>query len=188
MKQKERTRGKEQTKHGPRLVMPRGAPEPEPTPEQEAETAFVNMSVSSPAIDASGSLSRTYTCDGRGISPPITWQGVPGGTREIAIFVTNFAPVEGELFFDWAVAGIAPDTPGVRAGQLPPEAVVGENGDGRSNYTLCPQGADGETYVITVFALARALNPESGFDAPALRAEAQKASASAGLLSASYVP
>lgn len=187
-KQKERIRGKEQAKHGPRIAMPRGAPEPEPTPKQEAETAFVDMSVSSSAIDASGTLSHTYTCDGRDISPPITWQGVPDGTREIAIFVANFAPVEEELFFDWAVAGIAPDTPGVKAGQLPPEAVVGRNSDGRRDYTLCPQGSDGETYVITVFALGKALHPVSGFDAAALRNEVQKVSESAGLLSASYRP
>jgi len=167
-------------------VIPQGAPEPAPTPQQEAETAVANISLSSPAVDASGRLSRTYTCDGKEDSPPIDWQGVPAGTKELAIFVMNLAPVEGELFFDWAVAGIDPETTGVEAGQIPPGAVVGRNSEGKQDYSLCPTGSAGETYVIAVYALAQSTNPKPGFDPGALREKAQQASENAGLLSASY--
>jgi phosphatidylethanolamine-binding protein (PEBP) family uncharacterized protein len=175
-----------QGKHGTRIQLPEGEPEPEPSKQQEEESSFVNMTVASPAIDSSGSISRTYTCDGKGESPPIEWRGVPAGTEELAVFISNFAPVEGEIFFDWAVAGIDPEATGIEAGKVPSGAVVGKNSEGKKAYSLCPSGSEGETYVMTLFALEKGRNPKQGFDPGAFREEAQSESESAGLLSFSY--
>ncbi len=144
------------------------------------------MVVSTPAVDGSGALSRTYTCDGKNISPPLEWQGVPSSAKELAVFVMNVAPVNGKIFFDWAVAGISPSSTGMAAGAVPQGAVIGKNSDGKQGYALCPAGSGGETYVIAVYALERETNPKQGFDAAKLREEAPKISKSAGLLSAAY--
>lgn len=181
--------GKEQAakgKHGPRPVLPEGEPEPKRTPKQKAEGTVANMVVSTPAVDGSGALSRTYTCDGKNVSPPLEWQGVPSSAKELAVFVMNVAPVNGKIFFDWAVAGIPPTSTGMGSGAVPQGAVVGKNSEGKQGYSLCPAGSEGETYVIAVYALEQRTNPKQGFDAAQLREEAPKISQSAGLLSAVY--
>ena len=159
---------------------------PEATPKQQEEATYANMSLSSAAVDGSGAISKTYTCDGKGASPPLEWRGVPTGTDELVVFVSNFAPVEGELFFDWAVAGIDPKSSGLEAGNLPPGAVVGKNSEAKIGYSLCPQGPSGETYVVTVYALENASGAKRGFDPAALRERALDLSKTAGLLSFSY--
>jgi phosphatidylethanolamine-binding protein (PEBP) family uncharacterized protein len=173
-------------KHGAHISLPEGPPEPPPSKKLEEESSLANMSVSSSAIDSSGSISRTYTCDGKSESPPIEWLGVPAGTEELAVFVSNIAPVEGKIFFDWAVAGIDPEATGIEAGKVPPGAVVGKNSEGKKAYSLCPAGSEGESYVLTLFALEKGRNPKQGFDPGTFREEAQAESESAGLLSFSY--
>ena len=37
----------------------------------------------------------------------LQWQGIPTDSRELILFAMNAAPVEGRLFFDWAVAGLS---------------------------------------------------------------------------------
>ena len=32
-----------------------------------------------------------YTCDGADISPPLSWIGIPGGTRSIAIIMEEYS-------------------------------------------------------------------------------------------------
>jgi Raf kinase inhibitor-like YbhB/YbcL family protein len=175
-----------QGKQGPKPVLPEGEAEPARTPKQKVEGTVANMVVTTPAVDGSGALSRTYTCDGTNTSPPLEWQGVPSSTKELAVFVMNVAPVNGKIFFDWAVAGIPPSTTGMAAGEVPPGAVVGKNSEGKHGYSLCPPGSSGETYVIAVYALEQETHSKQGFDAAKLREEAPKISKSAGLLSAAY--
>lgn len=140
---------------------------------------------SQPSSAGPQDLSATYTCDGKGISPALSWQGVPQGTAELVVLTMNVQPVEGKLFFDWAVAGLSPELQEIEAGKLPRGAVVGRNSFGRTGYEICPEGS-GETYMFTVFALPEKLSPAQGFDPSALRREVIGASGNAGLLALSY--
>jgi phosphatidylethanolamine-binding protein (PEBP) family uncharacterized protein len=147
------------------------------------------MSLSSPAIVASdghlGRLSSAYTCDGEDSWPKLSWSGVPAGTVELALFAMNVQPVDGRIFFDWALAGLDPSRTGIEAGELPKGAVVGINGFGRAGYSLCPIGA-GETYMFAVYALPRSLALKRGFDPLIARQEVLDASGNVGLLPAVY--
>jgi phosphatidylethanolamine-binding protein (PEBP) family uncharacterized protein len=147
------------------------------------------MSLESPSSQASSggpqTLSAEYTCDGKGTSPALRWQGVPQGTAELALLVMNIQPVEGKLFFDWAVAGLSPDLEEIEAGKLPKGAVVGRNSFGKPSYEICPEGS-GETYMFTLFALPKSLAPAQGFDPLALRKEVAGLAGNAGLLALSY--
>ena len=176
-------------KHGERIAAPKGPTEQAPTPAQVAHATVADMSLQSPAaIAAEGSLGRipaTYTCDGKNSWPQFHWGGVPPGTAELAFFAMNLQPVQEQIFFDWAVAGIDPGLEGIEAGQLPRGAVVGTNGFGRRGYSICPPGA-GETYMFAVYALPRRLDPQKGFDPLQLRQEVLDASGNAGLLPAVY--
>ena len=97
----------------------------------------------------------------------------------------NAAPVEGRLFFDWAVAGLPPDLEGLEEGKLPKGAVVGQNGFGKTGYEICPAQGQAETYVFALYAIPRRLSPSRGFNPHGLREEALAAVGHAGLLAVS---
>jgi phosphatidylethanolamine-binding protein (PEBP) family uncharacterized protein len=147
------------------------------------------MSLSSPAVNRAvpGSVSRLprlYTCDGQDHWPELNWRGVPPDTAELALFVLGFEPVDGELFFNWAVAGLDPGLEGVDAGKLPRGAVVGSNGYGETGYSICPNG--NETYVFSLYALPESLSPRKGFDPWTLRKEVLDVSSDGGVMAATY--
>lgn len=176
-------------KHGPHIAQPKGEQEPGITPKQREEATVASMALESPSAEASSggpqALPATYTCDGKGLSPALRWQGVPQGTAELALFTMNIQPVQEKLFFDWAVAGLSPDLTEIEAGKLPGGAVVGRNSFGNTGYEICPEGG-AETYMFAVFALPRKLSPAKGFDPSALRTEVLDASGNVGILALSY--
>ena len=43
----------------------------------------------SPAFPPGGLIPSRYTCDGADVSPPLRWQGVPPGTRSLALIVED---------------------------------------------------------------------------------------------------
>jgi phosphatidylethanolamine-binding protein (PEBP) family uncharacterized protein len=177
-------------KHGPPIAAPKGTPERGPTPAEREQVTVADIALSSPALPvtsgSSAPLSATYTCDGKGSWPALHWQGIPSGTQELALFVMNVAPVEGKLFFDWAVAGLDPSLEGLEAGALPRGAIKGKNSFGNSGYEICPPRGGAETYLFALFALPKRLSPHSGFDARTLRDEALGQAGNVGLLAASY--
>jgi phosphatidylethanolamine-binding protein (PEBP) family uncharacterized protein len=148
-----------------------------------------NIRLDSPSVPPSsggpGPLPVQYTCDGKSTSPALHWQGVPEGTAELVLFAMNIQPVEGKLFFNWAVAGIDPALEEIKAGQLPKGAVVGRNSFGKVDYELCPEGS-AETYMFALFAISKKLSPSRGFDPFALRKEVTDTSGNVGLLAVSY--
>ena len=98
----------------------------------------------------------------------------------------NAAPVGGKLFFDWAVAGLPADLPGIEEGKLPRGAVQGQNGFGKADYEVCPPQGGAETYVFVLYAIPTRLSPARGFDPHRLREEALAAVGRAGILAVSY--
>jgi phosphatidylethanolamine-binding protein (PEBP) family uncharacterized protein len=181
--------GQGHQEHGPHIAQPKGAPEHGPTPEQIASATVADVTLRSPAIVGSegtlGRLSSAYTCDGQGKWPALHWSGVPSGTAELVLFAMNLQPVEGRIFFDWAVAGLDPSSESIEAGKLPSGAVVGTNGFGKRGYEICPGGA-GETYMFALYALPNRLSPTKGFDPLALREQVLDASGNVGFLPTVY--
>lgn len=176
-------------KQGPRIAQPKGPREQTPTPAEIANATVADMSLQSPAIVASdgspGRLASTYTCDGNDSWPTLRWAGVPAGTAELVLYAMNVQPVEGQLFVDWAVAGLDPGLGEIEAGKLPRGAVLGTNGFGKRGYSICPSGA-GEIYMFAIYALPSPLAPPKGFDARELRRQILDASGNVGLLPAVY--
>jgi phosphatidylethanolamine-binding protein (PEBP) family uncharacterized protein len=177
------------TKHGPAVPQPTGAPEPKITPQQRREATVADMILQSPSSESSSAgpqaLPARYTCDGENVSPALSWRGVPPGTAELALLVMNIQPVEGKLFFDWAVAGLDPELEEIEAGKLPKGAIVGRNSSGKTGYEICPAG-EGETYMFALFALPEKLTPSHGFDPLTFRKAVLDSSGNVGLLAMSY--
>jgi phosphatidylethanolamine-binding protein (PEBP) family uncharacterized protein len=167
------------------VLIPKGPPEPGITKEQREMATKASIALSSPAV-RTGELSGAYTCDGKDESPPLEWTGIPTGTAELALFVINSQPVEGKLYFDWAVAGLDPTSAGLKAGRLPSDAIVGRGSSGRNVYSICPPVEGSETYIFVLYALPKTLSPRPGFEPRALREQAMKAAREGGLMAASY--
>jgi len=176
-------------KHGPHITPPKGPAEQAPSPEEVAHATVANISLQSPAIIAAngspGRLAATYTCDGGNSWPAMHWGGVPAGTAELILYAMNVQPVDGQLFVDWAVAGLSPRLEEIGAGKLPAGAIIGTNGFGKVGYSLCPQGG-GEIYMFALYALPQSLALKRGFDAREVRKQILDVSGNVGLLPAVY--
>lgn len=115
------------------------------------------LTVTSSSATAAGSLSPACTCDGLGVSPAVTWQGVPPGTRSLALSLWHVAPDQEKSY--WVVTNIPPTMQslpeGVRlATGSNSGPVLGRNDRGRRAYDPpCSQGPGSKTYHLTVYAL-----------------------------------
>lgn len=149
-----------------------------------------SIQLSSPGIakvaGAGYEVGREYTCDGADRSPVLSWSGVPSSAAELAVFVVNVKPVNGKLFFDWAVAGLSPKLHGLQAGRLPAGTIVGRNGFGRAGYSICPSVSVREQYVFAIYAPTERVAARPGFEPLAVRTQVARNPRGDGLLIAGY--
>lgn len=96
----------------------------------------------SPAFPADGPIPREYTCDGRDVSPPLDWSGVPDGTRSLVLIVDDPDAPDPQAprmtWVHWLVYNIPPNAAGIPAAahpaDLPAGAEQGMNDWKRSGY------------------------------------------------------
>jgi Raf kinase inhibitor-like YbhB/YbcL family protein len=50
---------------------------------------IMDMSITSSAFDDQGSIPKLYTCEGRDVSPPLAWSGVPAGAKSLTLIVDD---------------------------------------------------------------------------------------------------
>lgn len=177
-------------KTGKPIAIPKGTPESAPTPAEKEQATVADIALASPDLQsapgAAGTLSAANTCEGANISPSFVWQGVPPGTAELVLLAMNAQPVEGKLFFDWAVAGLDPNLTSLETGRLPAGAILGQNSFGKDAYEICPPKGSAETYIFALYAVPERLGASRGFDPHQLREEILAQSGNVGLMAAAY--
>lgn len=102
----------------------------------------MDLMLTSPAFAAGTSIPAKYTCDGANVSPPLSWSGVPPGTKSLAVIVDDpDAPdpaAPQRTWVHWVVYDIPPDAPGLPEGAglhgLPRGARTGANDWNKSEY------------------------------------------------------
>lgn len=111
------------------------------------------MRLTSNAFKLGEAIPGKYTCDGEDISPPVDWDGVPDGTRSLALTVIDPDAPNGE-WVHWLVADLPPDTAGIpEGGPLPEAAREVENDFGRKSYGgPCPPSGT-HRYFFHLYAL-----------------------------------
>ncbi|HEY5993642.1 MAG TPA: YbhB/YbcL family Raf kinase inhibitor-like protein [Gallionellaceae bacterium] len=81
------------------------------------------MSLHSPAFLNQHAIPARHTCDGMNTSPPLSWNGVPPGTRSLALIVDDPDapdPAAPQMtFVHWVLYNIPPDTGGLEEGASP---------------------------------------------------------------------
>jgi len=79
-----------------------------------ADTA---LTLTSSAFVSRGPIPRTYTCEGRDISPPLHWAGVPKGTRSLVLIVDDPDAPDPKAprvtWVHWVLFNIPPDATGL---------------------------------------------------------------------------
>jgi Raf kinase inhibitor-like YbhB/YbcL family protein len=95
-----------------------------------------------------------FTCDGDGVSPPLSWSGVPEESAELRISVRDPDAPRG-TFTHWLVNGIDPSSLGVDEGAVPAGGTEETNSFGEKGYggPCPPRGGSPHRYVFTVEAI-----------------------------------
>lgn len=127
------------------------------------------LDVTSPAFAPGGRLPERFTADGEGVSPPLSWRGVPEGADCLALIVEDpDAPTPRPLVHA-IVVDIEPSLGGLPEGAIHPDGVgsaeknVGKNSSLREGW-LPPDPPTGHGSHDYVFQLL-ALGPGEGSDA-----------------------
>lgn len=102
----------------------------------------MTMELRSSAFVHEGEIPRRHTCDGEDRSPPLTWSGMPAGTKSLALIVDDpDAPdprAPKRVYVHWLLYNIPPNTSGlpesIRPANLPAGTLAGLNDWGRTGY------------------------------------------------------
>lgn len=121
----------------------------------------------SPAFDHEDMIPEKYTCDGDDVSPPLEWEGTPGGTQSMALICDDpDAPLG--TWIHWVIYNIPPEGHGLPEGV--PHTETLENGaqHGKNSWRKigyggpCPPGRKPHRYYFRLYALDIELSLRSG--------------------------
>jgi len=103
-----------------------------------ATSPSVTMELTSSAFLQEGLLPARYTCDGEGVSPPLTFSNVPKGAQSLMLIVSDPDAPRGD-FVHWVVYDIDPVPLNVAEGSIPSGGAQGIVSTGTMEYVPpCP--------------------------------------------------
>jgi Raf kinase inhibitor-like YbhB/YbcL family protein len=111
------------------------------------------------ALDHVLSESFGFGCDGKNISPQLSWSGAPDGTASFALTCYDPDAPTGSGFWHWVVVNIPADVTsldaGASPGKIPSGALEVRNDTGQSAYAgpCPPEGDHPHRYIFTVHAV-----------------------------------
>lgn len=125
------------------------------------------ISISSEAFKENGTIPDEYTCEGEDISPPLSWQGLPAGTKSIAL-IADDPDAPGRAFVHWVIYNIPANTQKLAKGipgqeKLADGSLQGMTDFGRAGYGgPCPPHGKPHRYFFKIYAIDRILDLSSG--------------------------
>ena len=106
------------------------------------------MKLTSPDLKAT--VPSEFTCDGRNISPPLSWSDIPNGTKSFALSVTDPDAPMG-TWIHWLVYNIPVNKTSVARGEVPGAEVTNDFRQKAYGGPCPPSGI--HRYFFTVYAL-----------------------------------
>ncbi|MDV3237728.1 MAG: YbhB/YbcL family Raf kinase inhibitor-like protein [Gammaproteobacteria bacterium] len=95
------------------------------------------LTLESSAFAHEGPIPPDYTCEGRDISPPLAWSGVPGDARSLVLIVDDpDAPdpaAPRTTWVHWVLYNLPPETAALAAGVRPADLPAG-SGEGLNDW------------------------------------------------------
>lgn len=123
-----------------------------------------DLSIRSPAFEYLGKIPKRYASDGENINPPLEWNNIPDGTKQLALLLFDpDAPYTNE-YTHWVVYGIPPDETGIAEGEKNGNFIEGTNSGGEQGYSgpAPPPGNGLHHYYFWVYALDNAFDLKLG--------------------------
>jgi Raf kinase inhibitor-like YbhB/YbcL family protein len=115
------------------------------------------LTIISPDFTNDGTIPGKFTCDGSGVNPTIIINGIPEGTKSLAVILEN-DDVNPKTSTNWIVWDIQP-TETILENTVP--GVVGRNSLGQTKYSApCPEDLP-KRYTFKVYALKSMLKLKS---------------------------
>jgi hypothetical protein len=111
------------------------------------------MELTSTAFKNGGSIPDKYTCQGEGISPPLSWSNLPTGTKTLALSLIDPDAPSGD-FVHWLIYNIKPEQDGIKEAGSPVGVELKNDGGGIGYYPPCPPSGQ-HRYVFKLYALGR---------------------------------
>ena len=104
--------------------------------------AMSALTISSPAFTPGAGIPALYTCQGRDISPPLAWTGVPPAAKSLVLIVDDPDAPDPKApkmtWVHWVLYNIPPTVAGLPEGttssSLPPGTLEGKNDWKRTGY------------------------------------------------------
>jgi hypothetical protein len=115
------------------------------------------LQVKSSAFSEGGSIPAQYTCDGKDVSPPLSWSGIPAGTKSLAL-VCDDPDAPSGVWVHWVAYNIPASTSGLPEAVPARDEIAGGGLQGKNDFRKigyggpCPPGGT-HRYVFTVYAL-----------------------------------
>ena len=115
------------------------------SPLNQATGGKLKMKIQSPAFEEMKPIPSKYTCDGEDISPPLSWNDIPNGTKSLVLIVDDpDAPdprAPKMTWVHWVLYNITPETEGLSeaVSTLPQGTMEGHNDWKKTGYgSPCP--------------------------------------------------
>jgi Raf kinase inhibitor-like YbhB/YbcL family protein len=129
-------------------------------PGKEPRTLAIH--IESPAFAGGGIIPKLYTCDGKDVSPPLKWSGIPEGARSIALICEDPDAPRG-TWTHWVIFDLPASIGGLGEGVPAQErvpvteggetAIQGKNDFGKPGYGgPCPPSGS-HRYFFRIYAL-----------------------------------
>lgn len=134
--------------------------------DKKKEVKTMKLTVESTAFSQDGTIPSVYTCDGKNVSPPLTWSKGPSGTKSYAL-ISDDPDAPAGTWVHWVVYNIPANVTAFpenlpKTETLDNGALQGRN-DFRRNYYggPCPPGGT-HRYYFKVYALDTMINAGPG--------------------------
>lgn len=133
---------------------------------ENSDLPITSISLKSTAFKNGGMIPKAHSCDGKDVSPPLSWSGVPKGTQSLAI-VCEDPDAPAGIWVHWVVFNIPTDVNKLPKG-LPPDGTLrdgakqGMNDFHRLGYGgPCPPSGT-HRYYFRIYALNKKLDRKPG--------------------------
>jgi Raf kinase inhibitor-like YbhB/YbcL family protein len=154
-------------------------------PNEPLPRTHSRLPLKSPAFSAGGTLPKRFTCDGEGVSPPLTWSGVPDRARELALIVED---PDAQHFVHWTVLRVPPTARGVGEDSSPRGSLETANSFGKRGWGApCPpKGDKPHRYVFALYATDTSLGLDQGSSPDEVRRRLVEHAIASGSLTARF--
>jgi len=126
----------------------------------------MKLKIGSTAFTEGGIIPKQYTCDGADISPPLSWSGIPEGTKSIAV-IADDPDAPGGTWVHWVIYNLPSDLKGLPE-NVPPQKTLANGGiQGQTDFRRigyggpCPPSGT-HRYFLKVYALDAVLDLDPG--------------------------